>query len=256
MDEQEYQVMNGTEYIEKNLRKKRNYFISLTIFIVFLVAGFFLLQHIEGKSSDFMIFYSLVFLFGFFIYPVIYFTKIRPFSRSYKRLISAGNEHIADDINLEINPTFPHSKIYCGQKALISQKNRVILPYAEIGLAYAYDVNVHETAGVFYMKDGSKFTIDITYDEFSALIKMIRPKSPGLLVGQEAKYEFSMKCPEARIHRFPGKKIGAGFLLLFGITGLISNFLRNSFTFESIFIISLSLVAGIALLYTDSKGKK
>ena len=61
----------------------------------------------------------------------------------------------------------------------------MIIPYADIALAYVYNVNNFETAGGFYTKDGSKFTLVITPDEFTVLMEeYVKKASPDVLIGR------------------------------------------------------------------------
>ena len=85
-------------------------------------------------------------------------------------------------------PAFRESRLWCGERAMFSDRSRVLLPYEGLEWVYIHESHVLGATvsrrAVFGYRDGSSLRADIAPGELPGLLRgVILPRRPKLLIG-------------------------------------------------------------------------
>ncbi len=85
-------------------------------------------------------------------------------------------------------PAFRESRLWCGERAMFSDRSRVLLPYEGLEWVYIHESHVLGATvsrrAVFGYRDGSSLRADIATGELPGLLRgVILPRRPKLLIG-------------------------------------------------------------------------
>lgn len=172
------------EYVERRERTAKIFGTVEIALILLWIASFFLLSFMDITQC----FPAIVLTFiAWWTCGIIYLAVHQPFLASVKQLHKKGLEYTVEDIDPE-KPTFPKSKLCCGQRALFSKKSRVIIPYGEIAWVYLHETQTYgittERYFVIYSKDRKKYTLKAKAEEFKWLLEnRIAAQAPDVVVG-------------------------------------------------------------------------
>lgn len=185
------------ERVERQLKKAK-----IFKYIIFGALGLSLLSImiLPQVNTGMQIYAPIVMLstLFFMICGFIYLINYLPVTSAAKWLKKIHMENAIDDISENAQPTLPKSLIFCGKKAIYSEKPFVIIPYSEIAWIYvsensAYGIAVRKDINIC-MRDGKHFMLRANITEFQWLLSNYRQIFPPYTLigyGDEQKRAYS-----------------------------------------------------------------
>ena len=177
--------MTMNDFFEKKIKTEKIFrFVTIGLLIMFVVS-LFIVSHIDVKTPELIIVFLVT---AMLVCTLIYFGLFFPFLRNLRWLRKNGIENISHDINLN-KPTLPRSKIYCGERALLTKRPCLLIPYNEMGWVYIYKKYTNgfltERSFIIYTKDKHKFSLAFDdEDEIRWLLNnYIIKNSPDVIIG-------------------------------------------------------------------------
>lgn len=172
------------EFMQRKERAGKIFGAVTLVLLLLWVASLFLMIKMDAAACFPVI---AVLFVAFWTFGIIYLAVHQPFVSCVKWLRKNAMEHIADDIDLE-KPTFPESKLFCGQRAMYSKKSKVIIPYGKIAWTYLHETRTYgitvERYFVIHTTDRKKFMLKAKLDTYKWLLEnRVAVQSPNLIVG-------------------------------------------------------------------------
>ncbi len=245
------------QFIEKKIKTEK----ALRIVLIIIVAMFFGSFSLFALTDEVELQLALIMplAYALLIIAIIYFFRIRPFVCSVKALL---DKNCIDDINLA-QPTFPKSKIYCGEKAFFSKNPCVIIPYENVAWVYVYEQKSYgitvQKSVIIYTKDAKKYTINAKIEDFQWLINQyIAKNSPNLIVGYGAKQKKLYKelNPATKKASKKTKKISGAIMMAFAGILLTIGLINQTIEIPGIVLLLALFIGGGLLLFLGIKKSK
>ena len=156
---------------------------------------------ITGKTEGFppLLFLPLSIYMLDIVLFIVYLIKYHRIMKEYKALKSSADAGIVDDIDFSAPPTYPKSRLYCGEKAFAKKDPPDIIKYCDVAWIYTIEEamageeylarvaasTVGENRIIFATVDGKWHKIDGSDpDELADLVaERIHPVRPDLTIG-------------------------------------------------------------------------
>lgn len=119
---------------------------------------------------------------------LIYLNKYRALNKNMQWLESRKYGHIPDTFQ-DSDITYPHSKLRCGQFAMMAKGTMVMIPYTEIAWVYMHNTKLYglitiSRQAVIACKDGKTYQFGCTQDELKDILQYhILPRNNQVMVG-------------------------------------------------------------------------
>ena len=178
-----------------NKKLKQAKWIKSILFGLFITFIFSVIDLLDGLAI--LTFFIMDILL--IVYLMIYY----PIEENEKYLRKHGLSDILED-DFPNTPTFPRSKIYCGERAFYYEKAHIVMPYSEIEWCYMQNYTIYIIFTIssffFFRKDGKGFGIrKPDMEELKEFIRdYIVEEAPEVLIGynNENKKEYKQRVKQ------------------------------------------------------------